>query len=421
MATLRSQLDRYKGHGPGFDAARLALSLGILCWHSLVTSYGPAAEAQVWASPYSAPLTGLLPMFFALSGFLVMGSFERTRSLKAFLGLRALRIVPALLTEILISAVLLGSLVTTRSLPSFFGDPLFWKYFGSIIGKVSTVLPGVFDTNPLPGTVNLSLWTIAPELTCYTYLGLLLALRLGRKGVTVAAVAVIALNVALDLMHGADRGDGAVVLPRLLVLCFAGGNLVYLWRDRIPFRRDLFLAALAGGLICVKVTGLAVPALLCLSYVIVFVGCCPISVPRLLASGDYSYGIYLYAFPIQQSFAHFFPDLRNMGWNIAVCLPLTLVAATASWWLVERPALRGRRWLHGIAPSEPVPSFRALAVPTTGLAIYGGLLAISSGLLPSSHAVSIVAAAASVAPLAAALRFVVLRRRAASGIALAAE
>jgi peptidoglycan/LPS O-acetylase OafA/YrhL len=57
-------------------------------------------------------------MFFALSGFLVAGSPERSKTLLTFLGLRAIRIYPALGVEVVLSALLIGTAVTTLPLPA---------------------------------------------------------------------------------------------------------------------------------------------------------------------------------------------------------------------------------------------------------------------------------------------------------------
>ncbi len=76
----------------GFDYLRLGLAVSIVCMHSVQTSYGLAAETALWTSPLRGLLRLILPMFFALSGFLVAGSLQRTTTLLQFLGLRAIRI-----------------------------------------------------------------------------------------------------------------------------------------------------------------------------------------------------------------------------------------------------------------------------------------------------------------------------------------
>ncbi|UFW88720.1 acyltransferase [Bradyrhizobium barranii] len=381
--TLREQLDRYKGHGPGFDAARLVLSISILCWHSVVTSYGHAAETKIWNGFFAAPLSALMPMFFALSGFLVMGSFERANGLRGFLGLRALRIVPALSVEILISAFILGSLLTTLPLASYYSDPKFLRYFGSLFGFVNYTLPGVFADNPDPDRVNLSLWTIAPELMCYVYLGLLMALRLKRTGVTISAVVLLVVCLVADAQSGVSRADTGVVFARFLLMSFAFGNLIYLWSEYIPFRWEVLVASVVIGCLFITTPVLIYLSLLCLAYVIVFVGCVPIGVPKPFSTGDYSYGIYLYAYPIQQTYTLFFTEHREFYWNILFCLPATCAVAAISWWFIEKPALSWRKSLYKLPSASTDLTFLQMAVPFVLLAMYGVLLFVTSGLFES--------------------------------------
>jgi peptidoglycan/LPS O-acetylase OafA/YrhL len=59
---------------------------------------------------------------------------------------------------------------------------------------------------------------------------------------------------------------------------------------------------------------------------------------RLIRTGDYSYGIYIYAFPVQQTIASFYPKIP-IGLYLLVCSFLTFVLAILSWHLVEKYAL----------------------------------------------------------------------------------
>src|ERR1700761_3676596 len=113
LKTIQDRISETGGRSTGFDYMRLVLALAILGWHSIVTCYGSVAQDAVGASPARPLIALLLPAFFALSGFLVAGSLERSRTIPMFLGLRALRILPALAVESLISALIIGPLLTT--------------------------------------------------------------------------------------------------------------------------------------------------------------------------------------------------------------------------------------------------------------------------------------------------------------------
>lgn len=165
MQTLGSALDEQKGFAQGFDFLRIALATGIIGWHAAhLSGHAEMARASVfWFTEYM-----LVPMFFALSGFLVAGSSMRL-STKNFLLNRAARILPALAADIVFAALLIGPLATTLPASRYFADPSFWSYFLNITGWMQYALPGVFESNP-KHEVNGALWTVPFEMSCYVVL-----------------------------------------------------------------------------------------------------------------------------------------------------------------------------------------------------------------------------------------------------------
>jgi peptidoglycan/LPS O-acetylase OafA/YrhL len=158
--TLADRLTVTHSRPAGFDWMRLLLATAIVGWHTIGTSYGDVAQHGFWSSPlWRPPLAAILGMFFALSGFLVAGSLERCRTMVSFVGLRVMRILPALAVEVLLCALILGPLLTHCSLHEYFADRRFWNYLANMLGIVHFVLPGVFLDNPWPGTVNAQLWS----------------------------------------------------------------------------------------------------------------------------------------------------------------------------------------------------------------------------------------------------------------------
>ncbi len=371
FVSLGTVLDRTKGIGQGFDTIRIVLSISILCEHSILVSYGKAVEASLWLNPISGgPIAALLPVFFALSGFLVMGSAVRTASLRTFLAARGLRILPALATEVTVSAVLLGSLVTTLPPRAYFTDHSFLRYFGSLTGNIQTWLPGVFSHNPYPNVVNVSLWTITPEVLCYAYIAFIMGAGLlsRRRGLSLLVAVVTMLVIVADLSGFIVRKPENPFLAHTLILAFAVGNLLFLWRHVVPFSRALFVACLVVGLALVSHPRLGTVAIPFLVYATIYLGLLRLPKIPLLDRGDYSYGIYLYAMPVQQSIAFFLPQLREWYWNILLALPITIALAMFSWTFIEKPALRLRKRLTGSAERRP-DKHVALASPAV-LAIF---------------------------------------------------
>jgi len=342
MMTLADKMARTGNHATGFDYLRLGLSLCVVLWHTVVICYGHDVQDALWAGPYKAAFAFILPMFFSLSGFLVCGSLERCRTLVAFMALRVLRIFPALIAEVVLSALLLGPLLTRLPLADYMRSATLYSYFLNMTGDIHYALPGLFADNPLPAVVNGQLWTVPYELWCYIALALLallsalrrvwmfLGLLLGYQGL------LILVLVRWPVLMGVG------IMGPELVLCFLIGVAVYRLRHRIVWHGGVALAALAAGVALLSLRGGNFLAPLPLAYVTVYLGLLSPKLPAWLKSGDYSYGIYLYSFPIQQAVA-LLPWTRVWYINFMISLPLTCLAAMASWHLLEKHVLKHKR------------------------------------------------------------------------------
>lgn len=344
--SLEQQLIAAKRRPAGFDYLRLGLAISVICWHTIVTSYGWETQLAVWRSPWRAVFGFILPAFFALSGFLVAGSLERSRTLVAFGGLRVIRLVPALAVEVLLSAILLGPLVTTLPLSEYLKGPELHKYFLNIVGDIHYTLPGVFASNPFPHRVNGQLWTIPAELRCYVTLAALSLFGLAKRAWFVMGVAIlgpVVFLVARVVRHSGelpslDAGVGGIVL----VASFLAGVAFYGFRHRLPHDGRIAAAATIAtmGLLLLPGGGalVAAPA----AYVTVYVGSLAFRPMPLTKYGDYSYGLYLFGYPLQQTFASFGSWAHHWWLNLLVCLPAAAVMAVFSWHVVEKPALKAR-------------------------------------------------------------------------------
>ena len=334
------------GAGPGFDLLRLLLALAIFSSHSFFTSQGD--DGSLWLSPARPLLMAMVPMFFGLSGFLVTGSAVRTQSLRVFMTFRILRIVPALMTEVMLSAVILGALLTTLPLQDYFASSEFHHYFGNIIGWIRFTLPGVFVDNPMPGLVNVNLWTLKPEFACYAVMAGIIVTGLIRRTSVVATAVVVLLAASFVVnffinISERDSGHNAY-LPYVVELYFMLGIAAYHWRDYIPVDGRLFGVALAAAYVSMRYPGHAFVAAIPTMYCMLYLGMVKYPRTPIVTSGDYSYGIYLYGFPIQQTLVHLFPIFREW-WPLlfVVAAPTTFVFAAFSWHYIEKPTLGLKR------------------------------------------------------------------------------
>lgn len=362
MQTLGSALDEQKGFGQGFDFLRIFLATSIIAWHtaSLSGHVETARASAFWFSEYM-----LVPMFFALSGFLVAGSSMRL-SAKNFLLNRAARILPALVVDIVFAALLIGPLVTTLPASHYFTDATFFSYFLNISGWIHYALPGVFENNPSP-EVNGALWTVPFEMGCYVILtGLMISGAIKRRRlVPLFTYAILIVGIPLRLMTSHLVSDHASFLEKLAMdfFLFRGsllwpsfliGIVLYQLRYYVPFSKTA-----AIGLVCtailmsafgdaaVLLSNPAVHAIILplLGYLTVMIGLSPM--PRLpgFGTGDYSYGLYLYHVPFLQLLIHYFPEawIGDRWWTLFFAgFPLALAAAVISWHLFEYPALKFR-------------------------------------------------------------------------------
>lgn len=324
----------------GFDYMRLLLACGVIVQHSFNVSYGlgPATEMfHTWLRPIFAVI---LPMFFALSGFLVAGSLFRCRSLVSFMSLRIIRLIPALACEVLLSAILIGPLISAVPISAYFDDQELYVYFFNIIGYIHYELPGVFLDNPWPRIVNTQLWTIPYELKCYVALAALAITRIVWHRAFLLAMAIGVQFLLMAYVVTMHPQLATLVSGRILVFCFVWGIIFYIYRERVVLSPALFAGSGILTLVLLSVPGgdylIAIPA----TYVTAYLGLQTPRKPKFLFSGDYSYGMYLYGFPIQQLVASVSPLTHHWLVNILISVPLAFLIANISWRLVESPALR---------------------------------------------------------------------------------
>jgi peptidoglycan/LPS O-acetylase OafA/YrhL len=357
-----------KGRSSGFDYLRLSLAVAVALDHIPYIATGltpsqaalklglPAPFDTYLAHAVGAVTSNLLPMFFALSGFLVAGSLERCQTLAAFIGLRMIRIFPALMVEVILSALLIGPIVTRVSISHYLSSPLLLTYFLNLTGEVHYILPGVFIDSP-DRSVNGQLWSIPYELLCYASLVAMVLIG-GRKNRVIVLV-LTTLSIVIFVMrytwrHGFDVG---LYVPSGLTLiwCFLAGVNFYQYRDRIRHGDALGAVSLTGALLTTQVGGaLSLLAPIFVAYLTAYIGLMNPNRIFVLDGADYSYGIYLYHWVIQQSVMQFI--VRRWTVGLLFGLPLTFLVAALSWHAIEsrvvglrRPLLAADKERRGLA------------------------------------------------------------------------
>lgn len=319
-----------------FDALRLVAALAVILGHSCVLLGRPELVPLIFGIGIQE--LGVC-VFFVISGYLIVGSWERSRSLPQYFTSRVLRIFPGLILVALFSAFILGPLVTTLSPDGYLGNGQTYSYLRNIALLPVADLPGVFEDNPYPSAVNGSLWTLGAEFACYLLVPVIgflpRLLRIPAWGLFAAA------SIVLSFMHveiyGARVESGA-----FMWVFFAVGAILRLGLRREWFRLDVaaFVLVLWLGLLGFFPQYSVYLAWIALPYCVLALGLHSTpGVRRASRYGDFSYGLYLWAFPVQQAVVHFFGVLP-LGLNLVVVIAITAAFAYASWHLVEQPSMR---------------------------------------------------------------------------------
>ena len=302
-------------------------------------------------------------IFFLISGYLITKSYLSDNHFGRYMIRRTFRIFPALIVATLLCVFVLGPVMTTLSLPEYFTSPATWKYFKNLIFNPQYVLPGVFADNVHTDVVNGSIWTLPIEFAMYLILPLLVLLfkKLGSIKWGMAACALISLVVSLCYIlsnprwvfvaHGSNLCEAIPLLPYFFI-----GSVCSFPEVKKIF--NLQLASVLMILACfliVKETVAEVVHLIVIPYFILSLALAERPIfSKWFSKCDFSYGIYLYGFPIQQLL---WSLLRDTGISI---LPMTLLSffvillvAIASWYLVEKPMQKlAQKWIARIGKKK---------------------------------------------------------------------
>ncbi|WP_374604052.1 acyltransferase family protein [Arenimonas sp.] len=337
---------------PGQDNAlplRHLASLMVIYGHSYDLS-APMGQADLVARTMPGFKAGTLAVyvFFTLSGFLLMLSMQRHPGFLRYAWHRFLRIFPAYWVMLLTTVLLLGPVATTLATGDYFSHGDTWRHLRENLLPLSFnwQLPGVFEANPLPGVINGSLWSLGLELRWYAYLGLLLLLGAVARRPVFTAIALAFVGFAAWEW---TIGKPDPLHYRALSVTFMLAALVAQWRDRLPLSTPLLLATMGAAALLHESRWFGPLATLAVIYGVLVITY-RLPVWRWSASRDYSYGLFLYGFPVQQALLAAWPSVPPLALFACATLLAALLAAL-SWHLVERPALGFKRGRPAMPPA----------------------------------------------------------------------
>ena len=345
--------EKLRAHDNNFDALRLSFAVLVLFSHSYAL-LGRPDEFFVRLLGYDDGGGFAVAGFFVISGFLV-GRSALSSDLRRYAAGRVLRIVPALAVVSILSVLVLGPLTTQLSLVEYFSRSATWSYLNNaLIFPLRFVLPEVFAGNPMQA-VNGSLWTLPIETAMYIGLPPLVAAGLlSRAGIAVMFAAVSAglyLGTASWGLSWDNPGPSPIYNVPLFHLLklgffFVAGGFLCVHRGRVPLSPVLAAVVLILWAVLHHTLAGLLAWYLGLPYLVFFVAFQEGRLRAFFAKhGDLSYGVYLYAFPVQQSVVYALGAQLGIASLTLASLVPTLVLAYCSWHLVERPALTWKaRW-----------------------------------------------------------------------------
>lgn len=334
----------YNTRQNNFNLLRLVLATLVVLSHSFPVLWPPSRPFEPLSFLSRGHFTfGTLSVnaFLVISGFLIAASWEHSRSVWDFARRRILRVVPGYAVCVLVCAFVVGPL-SNGNTADYFARLRTYSPFAVLTLQS---LPGVFPHNAFFGAMNVALWTVRYEMYCYVLLALWGLVTGLRRSFVLAGFlfCYLGYNVAVPLYEsrfGVHEGIlGGEFLPRLATYFFAGA-VAWAYRDRIPLtlRHTLFFAiVLALGLQVLPHWLVPVGGTYCLL---------ALAFSRRFQAYDFgkrvdlSYGVYLYAFPLQQLFAQWFGSRLHPVTLFLCVMPPLLLMAWGSWSWIEHPFLQ---------------------------------------------------------------------------------
>ncbi len=338
------------GRKNNFDVLRLIAAIAVIFSHSYDIGGSHIDEPLVRFSGGQMTIGEFaVVLFFVISGFLITQSFDRSQDLQKFLKARALRIFPAVVALVLLTVFVLGPLVTTTSVAVYFSDSSTWAYLSTVtlfpLVRDPT-LPQVFSHNIMPGVVNGSLWTLEFEIVCYAIVAVMGITKILRGRWVIALLLVsIACSFLTIPSHFVSE------IP-YFVNFFAAGMLLYLYRAKIRLNGSLALLCFIAMILSARIGGMREVLIGAGSYLFIYLSLSPrIKLPRTTKYGDFSYGLYIFAFPIQQTLSGLLSPNVSPFSVFFIAGPITLLISIASWHLIEKRALSYRTNKRAAGPT----------------------------------------------------------------------
>lgn len=312
------------GRTTNLDTLRLVLAMCVVVSHAWPLALGPRTSEPLSALTGQSLGGWAVGLFFFLSGLLVTASAER-RSAAEFWTARVRRIVPGLGMALMVTLALAFATGAQAAFP----ETAAWFIRALTLVSLEHRLTGAFAANPYPLVLNGPLWSLFHEVAAYVVCYAFVAVGAARYPVAVIGLVAVALGAGM----AADDLPGRLATFAPLFAAFALGMAAHVFRARLHL--SPIMAALCLPIAAFTAWPLAMAAIGYASLVIA------LRAPACRLPGDFSYGIYIYGWPVAQTIVHLHPGIGPAALAVASVVA-TAPIAVASWHLVERPMLLRR-------------------------------------------------------------------------------
>jgi peptidoglycan/LPS O-acetylase OafA/YrhL len=320
-----------------FDFLRFFFAANILLAHLCELSQNKSLEFLSNFSNSSIAVKG----FFIISGFLVAKSYTNTPSLKEYFIKRAKRILPAYFVVLLFSAVTL-SFFSSFNFLEYFTDINVYKYLGwnsIFLNFMHPCLPSLFENN-LICAVNGALWTLKVEEGFYIVLPFIFyAIKKSKKPYLIlGSLYIFSLLYWFVMDFYLNQPLLAKQLPGYLVY-FVTGIFLFLNFDFVLENKKMLFFSSILLLIISRFSPFQIDVFYPVAFGLMVI-IAAYNLPFLNdfgKYGDFTYGLYIYHFPIIQLFRQYDLFEKYNPILTAFCVILiTLFFAVLSWFFIEK-------------------------------------------------------------------------------------
>lgn len=354
------------GRSNAFGLLRLVLASMVIFNHAF--PLGDMGEDPTWTMSRGQASLGSFAVlgFFAVSGYLIGKSAGRLDTLQYFWH-RALRIFPAYWIALIVGAFVVGPIVwwargddVTKYVNLSAGGPIHYVWANANLTIESYGVHDIFTSTTPYGlqvgasVLNGSIWTLIYEWRMYVVVAVLALAGLLTRNRVALLVCVAGLGAIL-LAETASPGMVATYVPllndpqlRVLSFVFLLGSTFAAYRDKIVLDHRLGVFAIIAVAVTLRYGGFVVFGHIAVVYGILYLAAAlPGPLKRIGSVNDYSYGIYVYGFLVQQTLAYV--GVHRWGYwpYVVIALAISWGLAWLSWHGVEKRALAIKSWGPG--------------------------------------------------------------------------